>query len=126
MTIKEFKYQYALGTLSKNDLIRVAKKSTSKYILTTLSNNEDRDVRKWVALNSKAPKNALIKLSKDGNYNIRRWVADNPNAPIEALITLSEDDYWYIRKRVSQNPNTPTKIVSQFEDEANAAFDTVG
>jgi len=91
MTDKEFEFQYALGTLSYDDLLKIASRSLSKYILTTLSKDEDRDVRKWVALNPYTPINVLIELSYDKNWIVRYWLADNPLLPKEVLIRLSRD-----------------------------------
>jgi len=41
MTIKEFKVQYALGTISYKDKIDIADNTTSKEMLTYLSRDED-------------------------------------------------------------------------------------
>ena len=68
MTIKEIKIQLALGSLSTDDRIKLAKNSnTSKEILTILSTDEN-----WIVL----------------------WhTAYNPNTPIEVLKILSTDKY---------------------------------
>ena len=68
MTTKEFEVQYALGSLSIDDRIKLAKNSnTSKEILTILSTDEN-----WIVL----------------------WhTAYNRNTPIEVLKKLSTDEY---------------------------------
>ena len=85
MTIKEFKIQYALGTLDRDYLYELAcSKSTSKEVLKILSKDEDS--------------------------NVRYGVARNPNIPIEILKILSKDITDYVRHGVAGNPNTPIKI----------------
>ena len=54
MTVKEFKIQYALGSLSYNMKLKLAK-------------------------NPNTPKKILIILSKDEDWYVRSYVADNPN-----------------------------------------------
>ena len=66
MTIKEFKVQLALGSLTY-------------------------DMKYDLAANLNTPKEVLIILSTDKDWAIRCRVADNPNAPIEALTILSKD-----------------------------------
>jgi len=78
MTIKEFKFQYALGSISKRRLERIADKSTSKYILTTLSKDKNWLVRLQVAQNLSAPLEVLAKLSKDKEWDVRDSVTRNP------------------------------------------------
>lgn len=66
MTTKEFKIQYALGTLSTDDRLKLADDTrTSKKILTILY--------------------------KDENWFVRCRVTENPNTPIEVLEKLSID-----------------------------------
>jgi len=84
MTIKEFKIQYALGTLDRDYLYKLAlSKSTSKGVLTILSKDEESYVRYGVADNPNTPIEILMILSKDEDYNVRYNVARNPNTPIE-------------------------------------------
>ena len=68
MTTKELKIQLALGSLSIDDRIKLAKNSnTSKEILTILSTDEN-----WIVL----------------------WhIAYNPNTPIDVLKKLSKAEY---------------------------------
>jgi hypothetical protein len=70
MTIKEIEIQLALGSLSRDDRIKLAgNKRTSKKILTILSKDEDWNVRFNVAYNSNTPKEVLKKLyTDDGQY----------------------------------------------------------
>ena len=89
MTIKEFKIQYALGTLSYDMRYELAKdKKTPKEILTILSTDKNRHVRYWVAENPNTPKEVLKVLSTDWNMGVRWWAARNPNAPKEVVEKL--------------------------------------
>lgn len=72
MTVKEFKVQYALGSLSDVDKVNLAAgKYTAKKILTILSTDKDWYVRCKVAMNSNAPTEVLKKLSTDENESVR-------------------------------------------------------
>jgi len=73
MTIKEFKIQYALGTLSFNDKAKIAKTTRSKRILALLSEDKDWWVRLHVSMNVIAPQEILIKLSKDTMKSIQKY-----------------------------------------------------
>jgi hypothetical protein len=85
MTVKEFEIQYALGSLSD-------------------------DMKKELAYTKRTPKEILTKLSEDEDNNVRYWVANNPNTPIEALTILSKDKDYSIRYRVAYNTNTPKAL----------------
>jgi len=80
MTTKEFEIQLALGTLSWDDKLTLAKsKRTSKKILTILSKDKSNNVRCWVAVNLNTPKEVLKELSKDEDYYVKYWAAKNKN-----------------------------------------------
>jgi hypothetical protein len=82
LTIKEFEIQYALGSLSDNMLMKLARNTnTPKEVLTILSKDEDRDVRYYVANNTSTPKEILTKLSKDKDRDVRSNVAYNTKYP---------------------------------------------
>ena len=89
MTIKEIKIQLALGSLTLDMKIKLAKnKRTSKEILTILSADEYYYVRYWAACNLNTTEEVLTKLSTDKDWWIRRKVADNLNTPKEVLTKL--------------------------------------
>ena len=93
MTIKEFKVQYALGTLSYGDKMGMAgTPSTSKGILTILSREKNHWIRVKVAYNVSTPIKILTKLSKDESSSVRCWIARNRHTTIEVLTELSEDE----------------------------------
>lgn len=73
LTVEEFKFQYALGTLSNDTLEDIA-----------LSCSDDEVLRM---------------LSKDENSLIRYYVASNPNTSLQILKELSEDKDWNIKRR---------------------------
>ena len=111
MTIKEFKIQYALGTLSYDVKKELAENSTSKKILSMLSKDEDWSVRNGVAYNNSAPEEILELLSKDEDWYVRYGVADNENTPIDILKVLSIDKDWHVKYNIAYNKNTPTSIL---------------
>ena len=72
MTNKEIEIQLALGSLSWEDKLKLAKsKRTSKKILTILSTDKNRWVRWEVAYNPNTPKEVLKKLSADNYWDVR-------------------------------------------------------
>jgi len=72
MLIKEFKIQYALGTLRLLELVKVAK-------------------------NPNTFKSILKMVSKDKNWTIRHNVASNPNTSPDVLEKLCKDKYKEVR-----------------------------
>ena len=112
MTIKEFKIQLALGTLTYDMKLKLTyydNPNTPVEILTILSTDEYWLVRCRVAENPNTPKEVLTILSADKDYGVRCSVAKNPNTPKEALTKLSTDKSSDVRYRVAVNLNTPTK-----------------
>ena len=102
MTIKEFRIQLALGSLSWVNKMKLADdRSTSKKILTILYTDEDYYVRYKVAINPNTPKDILIKLSKDKYWYVRYRVAENPSTPKEVLKELSTDESDSIRRCIA-------------------------
>ena len=86
MTTKELEVQLALGSLSLDEKLKLAKsKRTPKKILTILSTDKDWYVRYNVADNPNTPKEVLKKLSTDKDSYVRYRVADNPNTSKEVL-----------------------------------------
>ena len=72
MTIKEFKIQNALGSLSHRMLMSIADNlDTSKKILKVLSKDKSAGVRWCVAINFKTPEDILKVLSKDKDLYVR-------------------------------------------------------
>ena len=88
MTIKEFKVQLALGTLTGSIKVKSAK-------------------------NPNTPKEVLTILSTDKNYCVRWNVASNPNTSKEVLTKLSKDEDEYVRYCVAGNSNTPKEVLTK-------------
>jgi len=103
MTIKEFKMQYALGSLSRYMLLGIANcPSTSGEILTILSRNKDYWVRHHVAANQNTPARALTKLSNAHEEGIRVWVASNRHTTKKVLEKLVNDKNEVVRKNAQR------------------------
>jgi len=94
MTVKEFKIQYVLGTLSWNIKCDIAENiNTFVEILKILTGKDEHLAdRLCVANNSTAPIELLKILSTDVHWWVRNAVADNPNTPKDILILLKADD----------------------------------
>lgn len=89
MTLKEFKIQYALGSLSDTYRVNLAiHKRTAKKILIMLSTDKYWYVRCQVAGNLNTPLKILVALSKDTHASVRIYVRDNPNTPKEIIKKL--------------------------------------
>ena len=103
MTLKEFKIQYALGSLSNNDLIKLA---------------ENPDT--LISILKKLAKLAFSGNRREYNYpNLINWkircgLAKNLNTPIKILKELSNEHSWAIKTNLQNNP---TKILT-----ANQAY----
>ena len=70
MTTKETLVQLALGTLSDNDKINLAKDTKSKKLLKILSTYENWYIKYHVACNLNTPIDTLEVLSKDKNSTV--------------------------------------------------------
>ena len=64
MNIKEFKVQYAIGSLTYDDLLEMARNTTSKKILVILSEDKNPWIRGRVAGNTYTPMDVLLNISK--------------------------------------------------------------
>ena len=77
-TLKEFKHQVALGTLSSEMKKKLAYgKRTPKSILAILSRYNDRLVKIFIAGNPNTPKRVLNNLSNDWNKRVRFYLTQN-------------------------------------------------
>ena len=71
MTVKEFKIQYALGSLPFQMKLNLAKNlNTPKKILSILSKNKYWYIRFWVAMNLNTPKEILTILLRDKDQTV--------------------------------------------------------
>jgi len=79
MTIKEFKVQLALGSLTDDMKYNIADNpNVPPEILTILSTDKDDSVRCRVAYNINTPEEVLTILSMDKDSDVRWYVARNP------------------------------------------------
>jgi len=102
MTTKEFKIQYALGSLSVDDLLTLAYSfNTSKCILTQLSEDKRWNIRSWVAENRNTPIKVLEELAKDEETHVLYWLVENPNTPIKVLEKLSKDENLAVKRHAA-------------------------
>jgi hypothetical protein len=94
----------------KSTLIRGFQKT--QYLLSYLKNtwillnNRIFDL----ARNPNTPPETLDRLANDEDADVRYWVAWNPHTLPETLESLANDDAWYVRCAVAWNPNTPQYI----------------
>ena len=94
MKLKEFKIQYALGTIAIDKLQDMAAcVDTSKQILTILSTDVNEYIRECVGYNKNTPIKVLAKLAKDEVWSVKFNVADNPTTPIKILNRLMSAKY---------------------------------
>ena len=74
-----------------------------------------------LAMIHNTPPKVLEKLANDEDVEVRYYVADNPNTPPEVLEKLSNDKMCIVRYVVAQNPNTPkyNKIYLRYQEYLN-------
>lgn len=94
-----------LKYIKREHLLKLAKTSKDLSLLKELSNSQDEDIRKNVALNNHANDAILHHLSFDGKSCVRQSVAENPSTPAYVLEHLSKD-CEDIAARVAKNPKT--------------------
>ena len=49
-------------------------------------------------------------LAADDHWTIRRRVAENPKAPKQALLTLAADDHWIVAETVAKRRRRPRRV----------------
>ena len=100
MTLKEFKMQYALGSLSYDNLLALAKRpNTSKAILTILSKDKNYWVRSNVAHNPITPMNTLLEIS----------TAEEEYNAIKGFARMTIRKIKTIKRRAKKNQNKRSK-----------------
>ena len=80
--------------------------NTPINILEKLSNDENTEVRAYMARESNAPMPILEKLAKDKDKVVRRCVALNQNTPAFMLEKLAIDEKNIVRAAVAKNKST--------------------
>jgi hypothetical protein len=94
------------GMISEFLLIRVLEKQ---------ANDEDWEVRYWVAQHPNCPISSLEKLANDKDSVVRSWVAMHPNCPISSLEKLANDKHRTVRYWVAEHPNCPQYLKEYFK-----------
>lgn len=98
-----FKLTELYKTLSLNDDDLIEFEKYKKEIFENLTNDKDKNIRKFVADDLITPVEFLIKLSKDKEERVRRGVAKNKNTPIEILKILIDDKEKSISEEAYKN-----------------------
>ena len=122
MTLKEFKMQSALGSLTNTAKREMAEDpNTPIDILVKLSTDRSRYIRRRVAMNinvSAIPERDLIKLANDKSYEVKTQVASNPNTPTKVLNEiLFTTKNVSIRYAIELNPNTSKEVMLKLKME---------
>ena len=79
--------------------------------LRYFANDQDTNVRSFVARNSNTPPETLRVLANDQDSYVRLFVAENSNTPPETLRVLANDQDSYVRLFVAENSNTPPETL---------------
>ena len=64
----------------------------------------------------------LTTLSGEEDVEVRAAVARNPNTPVDTLKYLSRDSQWPVREGVLRNRNTPLMVHANFSREDRVRF----
>jgi len=104
MTLKEFEYQYALGSMSNGALRKLAEETTSKEILTILSTNKDWNIKMRVSRNKHTPKEISEELLSHEEIVIR-------------ILCIPDPEDIKGNKNVGINPPLPQELINRIEDE---------
>ena len=108
-----------IESMSTDEKINLAKnKNASPEILEKLADDEDANVRYYVAENPKTPADILKKLAReDEESGVRQAVAYNPNTPADILKKLAEDKDDDVKWAVAANTKTPVDILKKLADD---------
>lgn len=78
-------------------------------VLTNLVGMDDGKYDSALALNEKAPADALASLAMSDNVDVRKRVALNKNIPLPTIELLLQDDE--MKQSIATNPSTPLNIL---------------
>ena len=85
---------------------------TPPEILTTLANDHSSEVSVAVLQNANTPTFVLTSCLTTGNLGTLWSIAENPSAPPEILTTFAKSEEASLRYLVAKHPNTPTLILA--------------
>ena len=112
MTVKEFKIQCALGTLSEDDRWQLAfDKHTAKGILAIIAKDHAWRIRRFVAHNANTSFKVLMALAKDEDVDVKIGVANNHSTPLKVLKVLAKDNDPYVKYHIASHPNVSIGIL---------------
>lgn len=89
--------------------------ATPEDLLRELASDCDEGVRSYVARNKNTPRDVLEVLSSDASEYVRDFLAQNPALPISLMRKLADDPHWRPRSGLAENPNTPAELVERLE-----------
>ena len=132
MTIEEIEIQLALGSLTDDMKVDLAKNSrTSKRILRVLSKDKDWFIRWSVSYNPNTPKKILEVLAKDEDKHVRYGTVDNPSTLklVDSEMTIKEFEIQLalgsmsngMKVDLAKNPNTSLEILTILSKDENSA-----
>ncbi len=92
-------------TLSDDENIEVRKRMAvypllSKKSMSKLAEDINKFVRLRIAGRSDLPEDVLLKLASDESYLVRLKIAEHKDLPKEAILQLSKDKNWFVRRRL--------------------------
>ena len=84
--------------------------------------NKNKSLEKYVSLafDHNTSSKTLDELSNNENWQVRYFVAKNKNTSSETLDKLSKDEYWGVRESVASNLNTRPETLDEFVNVARA------
>ncbi len=91
--------------------------TTDEAILTELSKDKNKKIRREIAKNQYSPKELLVALCTDKNEFIQEYAFKNPNFSIKALEDMAKSDDEDLRSKVAFNPNTPLYLLKQLSQD---------
>ena len=86
----------------------------NESIMYRLSTAKEEFIRSNIAYKTSSPK-VLEKLSNDEDPQVRVYVASNHNTPIKILEKLSSDEFKSVRTTVASNPFFPEELRGKIE-----------
>ena len=89
------------------------KESSLSETLKKFSYSENIEIRKFVASNTKTPKDILSRLANDNEIDIRMCVAYNTNTPIDVIYYLANDKNVDVKRAVAGRHDLPLSVMAK-------------
>jgi uncharacterized protein YciU (UPF0263 family) len=113
--ISEFKNEDELIEFKK----QIAQYNLSKDMQSVLSEDKNKDIRRYLALNPNLFESVQIKLADDEDEMVRERLARNPNLIESVQLKLADDDNEYVRRFLALNPNLFESVQIKLADDEN-------